>query len=105
MIIISSSGLDNKDVERMIGDAEKYAEADRSRRQLIEEATKDESVCTDTEKGQYPMALCCLTTTQTMPMATNELKDQLDAAEKVKVTKLVSELRECLPRVSSAMIP
>jgi molecular chaperone DnaK len=30
----------------------------------------------------------------TMPLAMNELKDQLDAAEKDKVTKLVGELRE-----------
>ncbi|KAL4064254.1 heat shock protein 70 family [Scleroderma yunnanense] len=76
MTIASSSGLNDKDIERMVADAEKYAEADKARRGLIEEANKGESVCADTEK------------------AMNEFKDQLDAAEKDRVTKLVGELRE-----------
>jgi len=76
MTIASSSGLSDKDIERMVSDAEEYAESDKSRRTLIEEANKGESVCSDTEK------------------AMNEFKDQLDATEKEKVTKLVGELRE-----------
>lgn len=51
MTIASSSGLSEKDIERMVSDAEKYAESDKSRRSLIEEANKGESVCMDTEKG------------------------------------------------------
>ncbi|KAF8119765.1 heat shock protein 70 family [Boletus edulis] len=76
MTIASSSGLSDKDIERMVTDAEQYAESDKARRTLIEEANKGESVCSDTEK------------------AMNEFKDQLDATEKEKVTKLVGELRE-----------
>ncbi|KAF9243232.1 heat shock protein [Melanogaster broomeanus] len=76
MTIASSSGLSDKDIERMVSDAEQYAESDKARRALIEEANKGESVCSDTEK------------------AMNEFKDQLDATEKEKVTKLVAELRE-----------
>ncbi|KAG8932790.1 70-kilodalton heat shock protein [Tulasnella sp. 418] len=76
MTIASSSGLSDKEIERMISDSEKYAEADKSRKQLIEEANKADSVCADTEK------------------AMNEFKDQLDTAEKEKVEKLVGELRE-----------
>ncbi|KAI9568865.1 heat shock protein 70 family [Boletus coccyginus] len=76
MTIASSSGLSDKDIERMVSDAEQYAESDKARRSLIEEANKGESVCSDTEK------------------AMNEFKDQLDATEKEKVTKLVGELRE-----------
>ena len=76
MTIASSSGLSDKDIEKMVSDAEQYAESDKSRRQLIEESNKAESVCHDTEK------------------AMNEFKDQLDATEKEKVTKLVTELRE-----------
>jgi len=60
----------------MIEDAEQYAEADKERRNVIEEANKADSVCADTEK------------------AMNEFKDQLDAAEREKVSKLVTELRE-----------
>ncbi|KAH6914017.1 heat shock protein [Coprinopsis sp. MPI-PUGE-AT-0042] len=76
MTIASSSGLSDKDIERMVHDAEQYAEADKARRGLIEEGNKADSVCSDTEK------------------AMNEFKDQIDAAEKEKVTKLVAELRE-----------
>jgi len=76
MTIASSSGLSDKDIEQMVADSEKYADADKARRALIEESNKAESVCHDTEK------------------AMNEFKDQLDTAEKEKVTKLVTELRE-----------
>ncbi|KAH8984773.1 heat shock protein 70 [Lactarius hatsudake] len=76
MTIASSSGLSDKDIERMVSDAEQYAEEDKARRDIIEESNKAESVCVDTEK------------------AMNEFKDQLDAAEKDKVTKHLTELRE-----------
>jgi len=76
MTIASSSGLSDKDIERMVEDAEQYAETDKERRNVIEEANKADSVCADTEK------------------AMNEFKDQLEAAEREKVTKLITELRE-----------
>lgn len=52
MTIASSSGLSDKDIERMVSDAEEFAETDKARRTLIEEANKADSVCVDTEKGQ-----------------------------------------------------
>ena len=64
MTIASSSGLSDKDIERMVSEAEQYAETDKARKQLIEEANKADSVCADTEK------------------AMNEFKDQIDATEK-----------------------
>ncbi|KAL1719783.1 heat shock protein 70 family [Schizophyllum commune] len=76
MTIASSSGLNDSDIERMVSDAEQYAEADKARRALIEEANKADSVCADTEK------------------ALSEFKDQVDATEKEKVTALIAELRE-----------
>jgi molecular chaperone DnaK len=51
MTIASSSGLSDKDIERMVADAEQFAESDKARRDLIEESNKGESVCSDTEKG------------------------------------------------------
>jgi len=74
MTIASSSS--DKEIERMVVEAEQCAEQDKARRDIIEESNKAESVCADTEK------------------AMNEFKDQLDAAEKDKVTKHISELRE-----------
>jgi len=57
MTIASSSGLSDKDIEKMVSDAEQYAETDKARKALIEEANKGESVCVDTEKGmsRYPL--------------------------------------------------
>ncbi|KAI0827954.1 heat shock protein [Trametes gibbosa] len=76
MTIASSSGLSDKDIERMVEEAEQYSETDKLRKQLIEEANKADSVCADTEK------------------AMNEFKDQIDATEKEKVAQLITELRE-----------
>lgn len=53
MTIASSSGLSDKDIERMVSDAEQYAESDKERKAVIEEANKADSVCADTEKGAY----------------------------------------------------
>ena len=76
MTIASSSGLSDKEIENMVSDAEKYAESDKTRRQVIEEANRGESFCTDTEKSM------------------SEFEAQLDTAEKEKVKKLLGELRE-----------
>ncbi|KZT21050.1 heat shock protein 70 [Neolentinus lepideus HHB14362 ss-1] len=76
MTIASSSGLSDKDIEKMVSDAEEYAEQDKARKDLIEESNKADSICADTEK------------------AMNEFKEQLDAAEKEKVEKHITELRE-----------
>jgi molecular chaperone DnaK len=51
MTIASSSGLSEKEIERMVSESEQYAETDKERRNLIEEANKADSVCSDTEKG------------------------------------------------------
>ena len=53
MTIASSSGLSDRDIERMVEEAEQYAETDKQRKQLIEEANKADSVCADTEKGEH----------------------------------------------------
>lgn len=57
MTIASSSGLSDKDIERMVEESEKYAEADKERRLVIEEANKADSVCAETEKGTSPLIL------------------------------------------------
>ena len=38
MTILASSGLNDEDIQRMVNDAEQFAEADKSRRAIIEEA-------------------------------------------------------------------
>ncbi|KAI9452377.1 heat shock protein 70 [Lactarius psammicola] len=66
MTIASSSGLSDKDIERMVSDAEQYAEQDKARRDIIEESNKAES-------------------------AMNEFKDQLDASEKDKLREIAAK--------------
>ena len=94
MTIASSSGLSDKDIERMVSDAEQYAETDKARRALIEEGNKADSVVHDTEKGTSFFYLNCIVVLTFCFVAMQDFKDQLDAAEKEKVTKLVGELRE-----------
>jgi len=67
--------LSDKDIERMIEESEKFAEADKERRNVIEEANKAESVSAETEKAMA------------------DFKDQIDQAEADNVTKLVADLR------------
>ena len=76
MTIASSSGLSDKDIEKMVSDAEQFAEADKARKAVIEEANKASSFSTDTEKH------------------IKEFKEQLEASEVERVTKLVEELKE-----------
>lgn len=76
MTIASSSGLSDNEIEQMVADSEKYAEADKARRLVIEEANKGESFVVDTEKSM------------------TEFEAQLDATEREKVKKLLGELRE-----------
>lgn len=54
MTIASSSGLSDKDIERMVSESEQYAETDKERKAVIEEANKADSVIADTEKGMLP---------------------------------------------------
>lgn len=51
MTIASSSGLSDKEIERMVEESEQFAEQDKTRKQLIEESNRAESVSNDTEKG------------------------------------------------------
>jgi len=76
MTIASSSGLSSKDIEKMVSDAEQYAETDKARREVIEEANKADSAVSEIEKSM------------------DEFKDQLDAEEKTKVVSLIAEVRE-----------
>ncbi|CAH7666410.1 hsp70-like protein [Phakopsora pachyrhizi] len=76
IVIAASSGLSDKEIERMMNEAEQHAESDKERRAVIEAANQADSVCADTEK------------------ALKEFGDKVPAEEKEEVTKLVSQLRE-----------
>jgi len=74
--IASGSGLSDSEIENMVQDAEKYAEADKERKNAIEAANRADSVLNDTEK------------------ALKEFEDRLDKAEAEKIREKIASLRE-----------
>lgn len=76
MTIASSSGLSDSQIEKMVKDAEAFAESDKAKRELIEMAVGSDSTCTDTQKSL------------------DEFKAQLDTKEVEQVQTLIEELRE-----------
>ncbi|KAG0298105.1 Stress-70 protein, mitochondrial [Linnemannia gamsii] len=78
MSIVASSGLSKDEIENMIRDSEKFAEADRKKKEQIEATNHAESVITETEKNM------------------EEFKGQLDASEAEKIKEQITKLREVL---------
>ncbi|KAK4337157.1 hypothetical protein RND71_043375 [Anisodus tanguticus] len=64
IVIQSSGGLSKDDIENLIKDAEKYAEADKKKREVIEQVNQAEGIIHDTEakmeefKSQLPEEEC-----------------------------------------------
>jgi molecular chaperone DnaK len=74
--ITASSGLDDEEIEHMVEEAEKFAEEDRRRKELVDARNNAESLIHSTEK------------------ALKDLKDKVDSAKKEEVKKAIEELRE-----------
>ncbi|KAI0132168.1 hsp70-like protein [Xylariales sp. AK1849] len=74
--IASGSGLSDSEIEQMVQDSEKYAEADKERKSSIESANRADSVLNDTEK------------------ALNEFADRLDKTEADQIREKITALRE-----------
>ncbi|KAI1631952.1 hsp70-like protein [Biscogniauxia mediterranea] len=74
--IASGSGLSDSEIEQMVQDSEKYAEADKERKAAIEAANRADSVLNDTER------------------ALNEFADKLDKAEADGIREKITALRE-----------
>ena len=83
LTIASSSGLSDTEIQNMVADAEKYAESDKERRLVIEEANRAESFVSETEKSLV------------------EHGAQLAEAEKEKVKAQLTELREIAAKGAS----
>jgi molecular chaperone DnaK len=76
--IAASSGLSDSEIENMVQQAEKHAEADKKRKDVIEASNRAEQMILDTEKS------------------ISEFKDQLDKEEEAKIREKIKELRELL---------
>lgn len=78
--IASGSGLSDSEIEKMVQDSEKYAEADKERKGSIEAANRADSVVNDTEK------------------ALNEFADRLDKTEAEQIKEKITSLREFISK-------
>ncbi|MEN8718728.1 MAG: molecular chaperone DnaK [Oceanococcaceae bacterium] len=78
IVIQSSSGLSDADIEKMVKDAEIHAEEDRQFRELVDARNQGEGLIHSTEKSL------------------EELGDKVDASEKEAIEAAVKALREAL---------
>jgi hypothetical protein len=67
IVIQSSGGLSKDQIEKMINEAEKYAQEDKARKETVEAVNTAESAIHDTEKSL------------------NEFKDQIPSEERTKI--------------------
>lgn len=74
--ITASSGLDEKEIQRMVKEAEQYAEEDKRRKELADARNEADSLIYSTEK------------------TLRELGDKVDAAKKAEIEKAIERLRE-----------
>ncbi|KAJ3169155.1 70-kilodalton heat shock protein [Geranomyces variabilis] len=87
LTIAASSGLSDAEIEKMVNQAEQFAETDKKRKEVIEASNHAESIINDTEK------------------AMTEFKDQLDKAEADKIKAMIVDLREMLAKGSEENSP
>ncbi|KAI2803530.1 Stress-70 protein, mitochondrial [Blomia tropicalis] len=78
IVIQSSGGLSKDDIENMIKNAEKFAEADKKKREIVETVNQAEGIIHDTESKM------------------EEFKDQLPSEEYEKLKEKISQTREVL---------
>ncbi|KAJ1922286.1 hypothetical protein H4219_000148 [Mycoemilia scoparia] len=84
--IAASSGLSSEEIEDMIANAEKHAEADKARKDSIEAVNSADSIIADTEKHL------------------EEFKEQLDKEEVDKIRAQITEIRTTLSQISSGEV-
>ncbi|KAK6877948.1 MAG: molecular chaperone DnaK [Asgard group archaeon] len=74
--VAGSSGLSDAEIEKMVNDAEKYAESDKAKKEAIENANRADQLCNDTENSL------------------NEHKEKLSSEAVEKVQNQIQELRQ-----------
>lgn len=85
--IAASSGLSNSEIENMVSEAEKFAETDKKRKEVIERTNHAHSIVDQTEK------------------ALNEFKAQLDAGEVSELQKKIQELKDFIGKDADSLSP
>ncbi|ONH66499.1 Heat shock protein SSC1, mitochondrial [Cyberlindnera fabianii] len=81
--VAGSSGLSDSEIEKMVNDAEIYAEQDKARREAVENANRADQTVNDTEKSL------------------KEFEDKIDKAKAEEVTKQITSLKELIARAQA----
>lgn len=81
--VAGSSGLSDTEIENMVKDAEKYAESDKARREMIDAANRADSAANDIEQSL------------------TEYRSQLVEADAADLEKVLGELREIVARAQA----
>ena len=84
IVIQSSGGLSKDEIENMVNDAEKYAEEDKKRKDIIEATNNTEGIIHDTEKYL------------------SEYKEQIDKAEAEKLQEQIKQVRDTMGKAADA---
>jgi len=110
--IQASGGLSDEDIDKMVKDAEENAEADKSRRELVEARNQAESLIHSTEKSMEEHGdKVDPTTIEAIELAIAALKDDLEkddaTGEKIKagiqnVTEAAMKLGEAIYKASQS---
>lgn len=81
--VAGSSGLSDAEIEKMVNDAEKYADQDKARREAVENANKADQTVNDTEKSL------------------KEFEEKIDKTKAAEVQKQIDSLKELIARAQS----
>lgn len=85
IVIQSSGGLSDADIEEMVRNAEANAEADKERKQAIEARNDADSLCYSTEKQ------------------VDEHAEKLDDETKAEIKRVIAEVRTCLDNENASL--
>lgn len=104
IVIKSSGGLSEEDIEKMVRDAESNAEADAKRRQLIEQKNEIDSLIYSTEKSLTDNGDKLDEETKKMvETAVKEAKEVKDSDDLDDITKKKEALSEASMKIGQAM--
>jgi molecular chaperone DnaK len=102
--IQASGGLSDADIERMVKEAEENAEADKSRRELVEARNQAESLIHGTEKSVAEHGdKVDPTTIEVIEMAIKNLKEAMEGDDAEKIRTRSQDLTEAAMKLGEAI--
>merc|ERR1711974_466275 len=102
--IQASGGLSEEDIEKMVKDAEENAEADKSRRELVEARNQAESLIDSTEKSMEEHSdKVDPTTIEAIELAISSLKEDLESEDSGKIRAGIQNVMDASMRLGEAI--